>query len=93
MTHHDSMTRHDAREAPSPAVRRATGLRARAFGAVIMLLAEYCLGAWVNLYIQLPASDHPRHAFTRILGTGAVTAGFPPGPRRSASLPWGTNRS
>ena len=76
MTHHDSMTRHDAREAPSPAVRRATGLRARAFGAVIMLLAEYCLGAWVNLYIQLPASDHGAgllSAFGRAVADGPVT--------------------
>jgi hypothetical protein len=65
MTHHDSMTRYDAGEAPSSAVRRVTGLRASAFGAVIMLLAEYCLGVWVNLYAQLPASDD---------GTGLLTA-------------------
>ena len=65
MTRHDSMTRHDARAAPSPAARRVTGLRASAFGAVIMLLAEYCLGVCVNLYAQLPASDH---------GTGLLTA-------------------
>jgi hypothetical protein len=65
MTHHDSMTRHDPGEAPSPAVRRVSGLRASAYGAVIMLLAEYCLGIWVNLYTQLPASDH---------GTGLLTA-------------------
>jgi len=76
MTHHDSMTRHDAREAPSPAARRVTGLRASAFGAVIMLLAEYCLGVWVNLYAQLPASDHGTGLFTafgRAVANGPVT--------------------
>ena len=76
MTHHDSMTRHDAHEAPSPAVRRVTGLRASAFGAVIMLLAEYCLGIWVNLYAQLPASDHGTGlltAFGRAVANGPVT--------------------
>ena len=76
MTHHDSMTRHDAREAPSPPPRRVTGLRASAFGAVIMLLAEYCLGVWVNLYAQLPASDHGTGlltAFGRAVANGPVT--------------------
>ena len=76
MTHHDSMTRHDAREAPSPAARRVTGLRASAYGAVIMLLAEYCLGIWVNLYTQLPASDHGTGlltAFGRAVANGPVT--------------------
>jgi hypothetical protein len=76
MTHHDSMTRPDAREAPRPAVRRVTGLRASAFGAVIMLLAEYCLGVWVNLYAQLPASDHGTGLLTtfgRAVANGPVT--------------------
>ena len=75
MTHHDSMTHHDAREASRPAVRRVTGLRASAFGAVIMLLAEYCLGVWVNLYAQLPAADHrtgPITAFGRSIANGSV---------------------
>ena len=76
MTRHDSMTRHDAHEAPSPAVRRVNGLRASAFGAVTMLLAEYCLGVWVNLHAQLPASDHGTGlltAFGRALADGPVT--------------------
>jgi hypothetical protein len=75
MTHQDSMT-PTTREAPSPAARRANGLRASAFGAVIMLLAEYCLGAWVNLYTQLPASDHGAgllSAFGRAVADGPVT--------------------
>jgi len=33
-------------------------LRANSFAAVVMLVVEYCLGIWVNLYGQLPASDH-----------------------------------
>src|SRR5215469_9739934 len=76
MTHRDSMTRHDPREVPSPALRRVTGLRASAFGAVIMLLAEYCLGVWVNLHAQLPASDHGTGlltAFGRAVANGPVT--------------------
>jgi hypothetical protein len=76
MTHHDSMTHNDACEAPSPVPRTVTGLRASAFGAVILLLAEYCLGVWVNLYTQLPAADHGTGlltAFGRALANGPVT--------------------
>jgi len=76
MTHHDSMTRHDSHEARSPALRRVNGPRASSFGGVIMLLAEYCLGVWVNLYAQVPASDHGTGlltAFGRAVANGPVT--------------------
>jgi hypothetical protein len=33
-------------------------LRANSLAAVVMLLTEYALGTWVNLYARLPASDH-----------------------------------
>jgi hypothetical protein len=41
-----------------------------------MLLTEYCLGIWVNLYAQLPASDHGDGflaAFGRAVANGPVT--------------------
>ncbi len=38
--------------------RGRSGLRANAFSAAVMLLVEYGLGIWVNLYVQVPASDH-----------------------------------
>jgi len=34
------------------------GLRANSFAALVILLIEYGFGVWVNLYGQLPASDH-----------------------------------
>jgi hypothetical protein len=40
------------------AAARMTGLRANSFAAIVILLTEYGLGAWVNLYGHLPASDH-----------------------------------
>jgi hypothetical protein len=46
------------------AASRVTGLRVSSFSAVVILLLEYGLGVWVNLYGRLPASDH---------GAGLVT--------------------
>src|SRR6266700_7542307 len=45
--------------------RRAsvTGLRANSFAALVMLLIEFGLGSWVNLYAHLPAADHGRGTF------------------------------
>jgi hypothetical protein len=40
------------------AAARMTGLRANSFAAIVILLTEYGLGTWVNLYGHLPASDH-----------------------------------
>jgi hypothetical protein len=39
------------------AAARVRGLRANSFAAVVILVVEYGLGMWVNLYGQLPASD------------------------------------
>lgn len=39
------------------AATRVRGLRANSFAAVVILVVEYGLGIWVNLYGQLPASD------------------------------------
>ena len=35
-----------------------TALRANSFAAIVILLIEFALGVWVNLYGHLPASDH-----------------------------------
>ncbi len=54
---------------------RVSGLRANSLAAVVMLLTEYALGTWVNLYAQLPASDHgkaPLAAFGRAVADGPV---------------------
>ena len=39
------------------AERRIAGLRANSLAATVMLLVEYVLGIWVNLYGHLPAID------------------------------------
>lgn len=52
---------------------RVRGLRANSLAATVILLIEYGLGIWVNLYGQLPASDHGA-GLTAGLGR-ALTAG------------------
>jgi hypothetical protein len=47
----------EGRPAPA-AIRDDRGLRPNSFAAVVMLLVEYGLGIWVNLYAEIPASDH-----------------------------------
>ncbi len=64
------MSRNDPRGSSS-AARRASGLRASAFAAVVMLIIEYCLGIWVNLYARLPASDHGKGVFAAFGGAVA----------------------
>jgi len=46
-----------ASPAGARAATRVRGLRANSFAAVVILVVEYGLGIWVNLYGQLPASD------------------------------------
>ena len=43
---------------PVARVRAVRGLRANSLAAIVILLFEYGLGVWVNLYGHLPASDH-----------------------------------
>jgi hypothetical protein len=50
------------------------GLRANAFAAVVMLLIELGLGVGVNLYSNLPASDHGKGLLTAF---GAAVTGGP----------------
>lgn len=52
-----------------------TGLRANSFAAIVILLIEYGLGIWVNLFGHLPASDHgasPATGFGRAVSNGPV---------------------
>jgi hypothetical protein len=54
---------------------RGRGLRANSFAAVVMLLVEYGLGIWVNLYGNLPAADQGANvgqAFGRAIAHGPV---------------------
>lgn len=58
-------TRGSDRAAPAAwaATRSDRGLWLSSFSAVVMLLVEYGLGIWVNLYAQIPASDHGKETF------------------------------
>jgi hypothetical protein len=57
------------------AATRVRGLRANSFAAVVILVVDYGLGMWVNLYGQLPASDHGASiatGFARAIHKGPV---------------------
>lgn len=56
-------------------VGRVTGLRINSFAALVILLLEYGLGIWVNLYGQLPGADHGANiadGFARAIYNGPV---------------------
>jgi hypothetical protein len=67
------MNRTDVR-AGRATLRGAAGLRASAFAATVMLLIEFGLGIWVNLYAQIPAADHGNGIFAAF---GAAVAHGP----------------
>jgi hypothetical protein len=55
--------------------RRVRGLRANSFATIVISLVEYGLGIWVNLFGNLPASDHGSTivtGFTRAVADGPV---------------------
>jgi hypothetical protein len=52
---------------------RVNGLRTNSFAAVVMLLVELGLGLGINLYANLPASDHGKGLFVAF--GRAVTGG------------------
>ena len=69
------MSQNSPRGGPGATARRAKGLRASSFAAVVMLLTEFGLGIWVNLYARLPASDHGKGvlaAFADSVASGPV---------------------
>jgi hypothetical protein len=47
------------------------GLRITTLAGLVMLLIEYGLGAWANLYAQLPSSDHGKATFAAFGGAVA----------------------
>lgn len=49
--------------------KRMFALRGNSFGAVVMLLVQYGLGMWVNLYAVIPKSDKGSN-----IATGVVRA-------------------
>lgn len=72
------MTRNDAAAALSaPATHlRDRGLRPNAFAVAVLILIQYGLGMWVNLFATIPASDHGNGAFAAF---GAAVAHGPLG--------------
>ncbi len=47
------------------------GLRITVLAGLVMLLLEYALGVWTNLYALLPASDHGKATFSAFAGAVA----------------------
>lgn len=71
----------DQSAAPEPTTTVAAAastmraLRGNSFGTVVMLLVQFVLGMWVNLYGQLPASDagaNPATGIGRAISDGPV---------------------
>jgi hypothetical protein len=57
------------------ASRKARDLRTNSFAAATMLVVEFGLGMWTNLYANLPAADHGKGmfaAFGRAVADGPV---------------------
>ena len=55
--------------------KRVRGLRANSLAAIVILLIQYGLGVWVNLYGHLPRSDHRAglaEGFGRAVADGPV---------------------
>ena len=70
------MSRNDTRdstraEPTSLAGRGGGGLRINCLSAAVMLLIEYGLGIWVNLYAQIPAEHHAKGIFAAFGGAVA----------------------
>jgi hypothetical protein len=72
------MTRNDAAAAlAAPAARRRDrGLRPGAFALVLLILVQYGLGMWVNLFATIPASNHGKGVLAAF---GAAVAHGPAG--------------
>jgi hypothetical protein len=51
---------------------RQAGLRQANLAILIVLIVQFALGMGVNLYVTLPAADHPGHASW--FGNGALLA-------------------
>src|SRR6266516_7236425 len=53
----NQLDEHQAAAAAAAAAGRVRALRINSLAAVVMLLIEYGLGLWLNLYAELPAGD------------------------------------
>ena len=53
---------------PLPA-RRVSGLRRASFAAFVMLVIQFALGIYVNLYVTVPTADHG-HGFGQAITNG-----------------------
>ncbi len=53
----NQLDEHQAAAAAAAAAGRVRALRINSLAAVVMLLIEYGLGLWLNLYAKLPAGD------------------------------------
>jgi hypothetical protein len=48
---------------------RISGLRRASFAAFVMLVVQFALGIYVNLYVTVPTGDH-RHGFGQAIANG-----------------------
>ncbi len=65
----DSPSRTLGVSAPAPA--SLARLRRASMAALVLLLAEYVLGMYVNLYVAVPAADHG-HSVGSVISNGPV---------------------
>jgi hypothetical protein len=49
--------------------RRISGLRRAGFAAFVMLVVQFALGIYVNLYVTVPSADHG-HGFGQAIANG-----------------------
>lgn len=59
--------------------RQVRALKGMCFGAIVMILIQYGLGMWVNLFGRLPESDHGKgffDAFGRSVADGPAGLGI-----------------
>jgi hypothetical protein len=49
--------------------RRISGLRRASFAAFVMLVVQFALGIYVNLYVTVPSADHG-HGFGQAIANG-----------------------
>jgi hypothetical protein len=55
-----------------PPAGRLTGLRRAGFAAFVMLVLQFGLGSYVNLYVEVPGADHGA-GFGKIIASGPVS--------------------
>jgi hypothetical protein len=55
--------------AGSLTARRVSGLRRAGFAAFVMLVVQFALGSYVNLYVTVPSADRG-HSFAQVIANG-----------------------